>query len=286
MHLRQLNHALLTLTLACGFTLGLSACQSLAPTTRHHQAQPNSEISRLQTMVDSGVIRVGITADQAPLNMRNAEGELMGLDVDIIEALADAMGLKIEYKIMPFIELLPSVENGDVDMAASSITITAERNARVAFAGPYFVTGKVALSKSRDISNARSVSDLNKEGLTFSAVKGTTSVGFAQRSLPNATLVSTEDYDEAINLLLNDKVDAFLADDPVCMLAMWRHPDAGLRLQHTPLTVEPLGIALPANAPLLVNLVENYLEMLEYTGLLGQYKAKWLTDGPWVSEIR
>jgi len=87
-------------------------------------------------------------------------------------------------------------------------------------------------------------------------------------------------------LVIDNKVDAFLADDPVCRLATWRNPDAGLLVQHTPLTVEPLGIALPANAPLLVNLVENYLEMLEYTGLLGQYKANWLTNGSWVSEIR
>ena len=46
-----------------------------------------------------------------------------------------------------------------------------------------------------------------------------------------------------------------------------------------------VGIALPADAPLLVNLVENYLEALNYTGLLTQFKAKWLSDGSWVSEL-
>jgi ABC-type amino acid transport substrate-binding protein len=53
----------------------------------------------------------------------------------------------------------------------------------------------------------------------------------------------------------------------------------------TPFTVEPLGIALPADDPLFVNLVENYLHTLEGTGLLTQLKAKWFSEGSWVSEL-
>lgn len=273
---------LLTLLLAICFSLGLSACQSLSPSsgTAAQSASP------LHAIIERGEIRVGITADQAPLNMKNKEGKLIGLDVDIVEALADAMGLGVRYEIMPFSKLLPSLENGDVDMVASAITITAERNARVAFAGPYLISGQVALTKSREIADAHSIEELNQARYTFSGVKGTTNVALAEKMLTNATLVTTDDYKEAIQLVIDDKVDAFLADDPVCRLAIWRNPDAGLFVQHTPFTIEPLGIALPAGAPLLVNIVENYLEMLEYTGLLGQYKARWLTDGPWVAEIR
>lgn len=271
--------SVLTLLLASCFMLGLSACQSLAPSG-------GDDNGLLRAIIERGSIRVGITADQAPLNMKNKEGELIGLDVDIVNALADAMGLEVQYEVMAFSKLLPSLEKGEVDMVASALTITAERNARVAFAGPYLISGQVALTKNREIADTRSVEQLNKTEYTFSAVKGTTNVTFAKGLLPNATLIITDDYQEAIQMVIDDKVDAFLADDPVCRLAMWRNPDAGLYVQRTPFTIEPLGIALPAHAPLLVNLVENYLEMLEYTGLLGQYKARWLTDGPWVSEIR
>jgi len=272
----RLYRNVLTLILAGCFSLGLSACQSLSPT----------KTTPLQALVERGELRVGVTAEQAPLNMYNQSGELMGLDIEIVEALAQAMGLTVSYEVMPFSKLLPSVESGNLDMAVSGITITPERNARVAFAGPYLISGKVALTKSREIADALSVKELNKDQYTFAAVNGTTSVDFAKHSLPNAKLVTSDNYNDAIQLVIDNKVDAFLADDPVCRLATWRNPDAGLLVQHTPLTVEPLGIALPANAPLLVNLVENYLEMLEYTGLLGQYKANWLTNGSWVSEIR
>ncbi len=53
----------------------------------------------------------------------------------------------------------------------------------------------------------------------------------------------------------------------------------------TPFTLEPLGIALPAEDPLFVNLVENYLSTLEGTGLLTQLKARWFSDGSWVAEL-
>ena len=69
------------------------------------------------------------------------------------------------------------------------------------------------------------------------------------------------------------------------MLAVWRNPDAGLSAMTNPLTVEPLGIALPAGAPLLLNLVSNYLNTLESTGLLTQFKARWLSEGSWLSEL-
>ena len=69
------------------------------------------------------------------------------------------------------------------------------------------------------------------------------------------------------------------------MLSVMRNPLAGLSTLVTPFTVEPLGIALPAGDPLFVNLVENYLNTLEGTGLLVQLKAKWFSEGSWVSEL-
>jgi ABC-type amino acid transport substrate-binding protein len=106
-----------------------------------------------------------------------------------------------------------------------------------------------------------------------------------QDILPRARLVPTTDYDDAVALVLSDEVDALVADYPICALSILRHPEAGLSMLTTPFTLEPLGIALPAEDPLFVNLVENYLSTLEGTGLLTQLKAKWFSDGSWVAEL-
>jgi polar amino acid transport system substrate-binding protein len=103
--------------------------------------------------------------------------------------------------------------------------------------------------------------------------------------LPRAKLVATRDYDTAVRMVIDDEVDALIADYPICALSVLRHPLEGLSMLVTPFTVEPLGIALPSDDPLFVNLVENYLTTLDGTGLLTQLKAKWFSQGSWVSEL-
>jgi ABC-type amino acid transport substrate-binding protein len=239
----------------------------------------------LQRIIDAGELRVGLTGDQPPLNMRNKQGETVGFEVDIVKALASSMGLQLQLVEKPFADLLPALERGDVDLVISGVSITPERNARVAFAGPYFVSGKSILSKSSEIANARTISALDQGGRTYAALSASTSEAFVKTLLPHTRLVPVPDYDTGVKLVMDGKVDGLVADYPVCLLTVLRYPDAGLAAIATPLTIEPLGIALPPDSPLLVNLVENYLATLEYTGVLSQLKAYWFSDGPWVSEL-
>jgi polar amino acid transport system substrate-binding protein len=241
--------------------------------------------ARLDRILESGELRVGLSGNQPPLNMKNKSGEIIGLEVDLLEALAVSMGLETRLVAMPFADLLPALEQGDVDLVMSGMTITPERNARVAFVGPYVISGKSLLTKSKTIANVESVAALDRPDRTYAALRGSTSEAFVKTNLPQAKLVATRDYDVAVQMVIDDEVDALIADYPICALSVARHPLAGLSMLVTPFTVEPLGIALPANDPLFVNLVENYLRTLDGTGLLTQLKAKWFSDGSWIAEL-
>ena len=61
------------------------------------------------------------------------DSNLIGLEIDLAHDLADAMGVDLEFKLMPFEELLLSVEKGEIDGAMSGITITAARNMNMVF---------------------------------------------------------------------------------------------------------------------------------------------------------
>jgi polar amino acid transport system substrate-binding protein len=76
-----------------------------------------------------------------------------------------------------------------------------------------------------------------------------------------------------------------VADYPICVLSVLRHPDQGLATLVTSLTIEPIGIALPANDALLVNLVQNYLNALEGTGALEALRARWFEDASWLDQL-
>jgi polar amino acid transport system substrate-binding protein len=261
--------------------LPLIACQ----TSMTGAGRASSSPIRLQAVLDSGVLRIGMSGNQPPLNMTDKNGEIIGLEVDLMNALAESMGLKPRFVVMPFADLIPAIDLGKVDVVISGMTITPERNARVAFAGPYFISGKSVLTKSASIASADNATLLNNADQRYAVLAGSTSQAFVEQVLPKATSVPAADYDAAVQMVLDDQVDAMIADFPICQLSVMRHPDAGLSTLMTPFTIEPLGIALPADDLLFVNLIENYLNTLENTGLLVHFKAKWFSDGSWVSEL-
>ncbi len=240
---------------------------------------------RLQRILDSGELRIGLSGNQPPLNMTDKNGEIIGLEVDLVKALAQSMGLTTRFVVKPFADLIPAIERGEVDIVISGMTITPQRNARVAFVGPYFISGKSVLTKSQAIASADSATLLNIADQRYAVLSGSTSESFVEQMLPKAVSVPAMDYDTAVQMVLDDDVDAMIADFPICQLSVMRHPEAGLSTLMTPFTIEPLGIALPADDSLFINLIENYLHTLENTGLLVQFKAKWFSDGSWISEL-
>ena len=93
------------------------------------------------------------------------------------------------------------------------------------------------------------------------------------------------DYDEAVTMLMAGDIDALVADMPICLLSLMRFPDEGLATLSEPLTIEPIGIALPGNDPMFRGLMDNYLEAFEKTGILEQLRKKWLEDGAWIAAL-
>ena len=273
---------LLRLFLPVLFMLPQIACQS---SLTGGGSDPSPAPMRLQRILDSGELRVGLSGNQPPLNMVDKNGEIIGLEVDLMKALAHSMGLTTRFVVKPFADLIPAIERDEVDVVISGMTITPERNARVAFVGPYFISGKSVLTKSAEIASADSATLLNNADQRYAVLAGSTSESFVEQVLPKAVSVPATDYDTAVQMVLDDEVDAMIADFPICQLSVMRHPEAGLSTLMTPFTIEPLGIALPADDPLLINLIDNYLNTLENTGLLVQFKAKWFSDGSWISEL-
>jgi len=229
-------------------------------------------------------IRIGMSGNQPPFNMKNRAGKLIGLDVDLGVALARTMGVEAKFISMPFQDLLPALEKGDIDIVLSGMTMTSERNLKVAFAGPYFISGKAALTKSPSLAAADEPEDMNKKA-RMTVLAGSTSETFARRSLPEVDLVSVSDYNEAVKLVVDDEVEAMIADYPVCILALYQNPDAGLVATISTFSFEPIGVALSSDAILLTHVVQNYFKLLEGTGTLERLRLAWFDNATWVKDL-
>jgi polar amino acid transport system substrate-binding protein len=182
-------------------------------------------------------------------------------------------------------ELLPALQSGKIDLILSNMTITPERNLKVAFVGPYFTSGKAFLTKIKTIAMADEAADIDAKNTKLVALKGSTSQAFVEKAIPDATLVTANDYDEAVKMVLEDKVHAMVADYPICVVSVFRYPDKGLLSVVTTLTFEPIGVGVPAGDPLLVNWVENFMGIAEKVGLLEELKRKWLLKADWLHRL-
>ena len=258
-----------------------AGCSTPAPKTA--LADPSTPI--LNRIAQTGVLRVGMSGDQPPFNAKTRTGQIIGIEPDLANALAGSMGVRAEFVQLPFGELLGALEAGAVDLVLSQVTITPQRNRSVAFTHPYFVTGKAILTRSEVLARAQSSEDLDITGLRLSALAGSTSEDFIRGRLPSARLSTTLDSDQAVRLVVSGKVDAMVADLPICVISVLRNPGAGLSAVSSPFTFDPIGAAVPAGDPLFLNLVQNFIGHLEGSGLMGQLTQRWFNDPSWLDEI-
>jgi polar amino acid transport system substrate-binding protein len=240
----------------------------------------------LTRIAESGEIRVGMTGEQPPLTMTSRDGEFLGLDVAVMRVLARSMGVEARFVRLDFDELLDALDEGEVDVVMSGMTITPRRVERVTFIGPYFTSGKTLLTRSEDLAAIEIAEDLYKPGLRVAALRGSTSEDFVRSTLSEAKLVLTAGLDEAVRKVMTGEVDALVADRETCIFAVLRYPDEGLIASNTPFTLEPMGIAVPLDQPRLANLLRTYFSALSETGALDEAKAFWFKDPSWVKSLR
>jgi len=248
-------------------------------------AQETAGSPGLARILARGSLKVGMSGSQPPLNFHARGGETVGLEVDLANALARLMGVQVEIVEKPFAELLPSLAAGQVDIVLSGVTATPERSQRVAFVGPYYLSGKSILTRSAQLAHAEDTAALDRADHTFAALEGSTSEQFVRTKLPRAKLVTTDDYDEAVKLLLADEVTAVVADREVVALTAFRHPKERLVSLRTTLTIEPIAIAAPAGDPLLARYLDTALGALEASGVLSGIRSRWLENGDWVDRL-
>ncbi len=239
----------------------------------------------IDRILKKGELTVGTSGDQPPLNATTRDGKIIGLEADLAALMASAMGVKLRMVGMPFADLLPTLKKGDIDLILSGMTMTPKRNLDVAFVGPYYVTGKAFLTKNKTIASLENADGIDKPEYTVVALKGSTSQMYVENVLPRAKLVPTRDYDEALDMVLRDKAHAMVADYHFCAVSAFRYKEKGLTTVKAPFTFEPIGVAMQAGDPLLVNWVENFFITINGSGDLKKIAERWFNDASWMKEL-
>ncbi|MFU1518585.1 transporter substrate-binding domain-containing protein [Vreelandella alkaliphila] len=158
-------------------------------------------------------VNVATDPSFVPFEMMDPEtGEMIGFDMDIINAVAERAGFDVNLTTMEFSGIIPAVQTGSQEIALAGITITDERAEVVDFSAPYYDSGLQIIVRA-DNEEVSSLEDL--AGLTIATKIGSTSYDFLQQELgEDADITPYPGTADMYMALLGRNVDAVLYDAP------------------------------------------------------------------------
>ena len=118
---------------------------------------------------------VASSATYAPFAFENKEKQIVGFDIDIVNAIAKQQGMKLRIVNTPFTSIFASLNNGDVDFVISGVTINDKRKQSFDFSNPYFDARQlIAVPKDSKVASLKDLKD--KKVSVVSGSKSTTRV--------------------------------------------------------------------------------------------------------------
>ncbi len=214
---------------------------------------------------------VGTDATFPPFELTSTAGDKSGFDIDLVTAIAAKIGIpKVEFRQVPFSQLIPGLQANHIDMAASAIYITDERAKVVNFSKPYF-TGGLAVMLKPDETRIAKPEDL--DGKKLSVQIGTKSVDFLKQHFPHAEVVVAQTNDQMFQALPSGRADAVITGYPAARYYIKQH--GGAKLADFLLTHEAYGYAFRKEDADLLKAVDDALDALEKDGTIKRLQSEW-----------
>ena len=203
------------------------------------------EADLYESIINRGVIKIGINPESKPFAFKAADGSITGYDVDLARYITQYI-LKNPDSVV-FVPITPSdrlikASTGEVDIVISTVTITPQRQEIVSFSIPYDTAGQAVLVKSN--SNIKTISDLADQSV--GVIFGTTAEKNMKHLVPTANLLGFKSYNEAYEALKAGKINAITSDDTI--LSRYTAEDKTVKLLPKRYSKEPYGIAFKKGA--------------------------------------
>jgi polar amino acid transport system substrate-binding protein len=201
-------------------------------------------------------------------------GNYTGFDVELLEAVGEAIGRPVEFEDTSFDTIFLDLARGNFDVAASAATITDEREKTVDFTNPYYISEQAILvEEGSDIDSVEKLA-----GATIGVQQGTTGQEFVEEEGEAGELRKYPQGPDAVNALKNGTVDAVVIDIPVAEKAV--EESEGLELSAAIPTEEEYGFAVAqGETELLEELNEGLAEVIE-DGTYAKLYEKWFHHEP------
>ena len=259
-------------TVAAGAVL--AGCGNSNATSADSSSDAKSDEKKGMTLIEDGKLTVVAELGFAPFEyMDEKTGEPVGFDVDVINAVAEKMGLTASYlPNQKFDTLVPIIkQGGKADVSIAAITLTDERMESVDFSEPYLDSNQAIVVAKGSSETEETLNDASKQVVCQGGTTGDEWIG---ENLPDAVRVPVDDVTAALTGVQTGLYQAMVVDLPVASY-MLAQSFSDLQIVKEIPTGEQYGIAVSKDNPELTQAVNKALEDMKSDGTMKEIETKW-----------
>ncbi len=257
-------------------SLALAGCSSGSTETKSEDKSSDTKAESAYTLVQDGTLTIATSPDYPPFeNLEN--GEAVGLDIDIAQAIADELGLKLEVKSLQFDGIITAIAaGGQADMGISGFTVDPERAKQVDFTSSYYVDDlAIAAMKGGAVTKDNAAEELNKEGVVIAVQSGTSGEDYCMENFPNATISPYGNSTDAFAAMQAGQAQYVCTNYAVVnRMLESAYSDAEIVLPIA--TGEEYAIVISKDNSELLDAVNDAIAKLEKDGTIDELTNKWL----------
>lgn len=249
----------------------LSGCgkQAAAPATTTQGSAPASSTPYVDQIKKAGVLVIGTSPDYPPFESLDSSNNVVGFDIDLMQKVADSLGVKLQVVQMGFDGLIAALQAKKFDVMAAGVSVTPERQQVVDFTEPYLV-GKDALVVNKDWTKpVTGLADF--AGFTIAAQIGTVQADAASKT-PGVKVKQYNLFTEAATAVASKQVDAVYLNEAVGKAFVAANPNLKIAAE---LPAKDTAFAVRKDTPDLTAAINKVLEQMKADGTFDQLVAKW-----------
>ena len=225
---------------------------------------------------DPSILRVGITPVSPPLIYREA-GQISGLEAEFARGLARRTGRTLRFVSLAWKDQIPALLENRIDIIMSAMTITESRAYQISFSSPYLITGQVSLVRLKDYNRfSDGFASLMNPAVRVGTIAATTGDLLVTQNKAKGEIRRFQTPDQAVQALLDNRIDVFVYDLPMNFYLGARYTDKGLRPVPVVMTREQLAWGVRRTDRTLLTQANGYLAEIKASGELRRKIIHWI----------
>ena len=277
---------LIAVTLAMAAIVVLGACtpDSKSPAQPEETAaedvmggQAVSEEPTLDSIRESGVLRVGTAGDYQPMSFLSPEtGTYVGFDAELARDLAASLGVEVGFVKTSWPTLMDDTLSGKFDIAICGVTVTDARKEQALMSDGYLQNGKTVLCRAQDADVYTSLEAINRPEVRVMENPGGLNEQFARENLPDATLIIHDVNQEIPGLVASGEADVMITEVVEAGYYVGQDSRLAAPLIFEPFTDGQLGMLMPKGSEDLLAYVNEFLENEKASGRIDELAEEFI----------